>query len=158
MTIASSTTKPVAMVSAISDRLSIEKPAKYMVAKVATIESGRPTPAMTVARHVPRKNRTTSVTRPIAMTSVISTSWIEAWIMSVRSDTIESFAPAGSACDRRGSSARMRLTVSTTLAPGWRCTSNTTAGTPLYQAPTLAFSSPSEISATSLSRIGAPFR
>ena len=37
----------------------------------------------------------------------------------------------------------MRCTVSTTLAPGWRWMSTTTAGLPLYQAPTLLFSSPS---------------
>ena len=50
MTMASSTTKPVPMVSAISDRLSSEKPQNHMTPKVAIRESGSATPAMMVAR------------------------------------------------------------------------------------------------------------
>ena len=55
ITIASSTTKPVPMVSAISDRLSSEKPQNHMTPKVAISDSGRATPAMMVARMVRRK-------------------------------------------------------------------------------------------------------
>ncbi len=50
MTMASSTTKPVPMVSAISDRLSSEKPQNHMTPKVAISETGSATPAMMVAR------------------------------------------------------------------------------------------------------------
>ena len=63
MTMASSTTKPVPMVSAISDRLSSEKPQNHITPKVAISDSGSATPAMTVARTVRRKISTTSTTR-----------------------------------------------------------------------------------------------
>ena len=52
ITIASSTTKPVAMVSAISVRLLIEKPARYMTPKVPTSDSGTATLGMSVAGDV----------------------------------------------------------------------------------------------------------
>ena len=79
-------------------------------------------------------------------------------MVSVRSLTMVSCAPAGMARRSRGSSCWIRCTVSITLAPGWRCTSITTAGLPWYQAPTLLFSSPSTTSATSERRTGAPLR
>ncbi len=50
MTMASSTTKPVPIVSAISDRLSSEKPQNHMTPKVAISDTGSATPAMMVAR------------------------------------------------------------------------------------------------------------
>ena len=62
ITIASSTTKPVPMVSAISDRLSSEKPANHITRNVAISDSGSATPAMMVARIVRRKMNTTSTT------------------------------------------------------------------------------------------------
>ena len=130
ITMASSTTKPVPMVSAISDRLSSEKPANHITPKVAISDSGSATPAMKVARNVRRKIKTTSTTRPTLSTSVNCTSWMEARMVSVRSLTMVSAAPAGIVRCRRGSSARRRCTVSITLAPGWRCTSMTTAGLP----------------------------
>ncbi len=49
ITMASSTTKPVAMVSAISDRLSSEKPHRYMTASVPTSDSGTDRLGMMVA-------------------------------------------------------------------------------------------------------------
>ena len=55
ITIASSTTKPVAMVSAISERLSSENPHSAMMPKVPMIDSGNATPGTSVARPV-RKN------------------------------------------------------------------------------------------------------
>ena len=154
ITIASSTTKPVPMVSAISERLSSEKPAKYMTQNVAMSESGSATPAMIVALMVRRKISTTSTTSPTASTSVNCTSRIEARIVSVRSCTTASLAPTGRMRRRRGSSAWMFLTVCTTLAPGWRRMSMITAGWLLYQPETLAFSSPSTTSATSRSITG----
>ncbi len=70
ITIASSTTKPVPMVNAISERLSRLKPASHITAKVAISESGSATPAMIVARTVRRKSSTTSTTRAQARISV----------------------------------------------------------------------------------------
>ena len=66
MTMASSTTKPVPMVSAISDRLSSEKPQNHITPKVAISDNGSATPAMMVARMVRRNISTTSTTSPIA--------------------------------------------------------------------------------------------
>ena len=74
MTIASSTTKPVPMVSAISDRLSSEKPQNHITPKVAISDSGSATPAMMVARIVRRKINTTSTTSAMLSTSVNCTS------------------------------------------------------------------------------------
>ena len=53
MTIASSTTKPVAMVSDISDRLSTEKPNRYMPASVPTSDSGAARLGVSVAGDCP---------------------------------------------------------------------------------------------------------
>ena len=55
MTMASSTTKPTASVSASSDMLSIEWPNAYMPAKVPMIEIGRAMAGIRVARKVRRK-------------------------------------------------------------------------------------------------------
>ena len=74
MTIASSTTKPVPMVSAISDRLSSEKPQKYITAKVAISDTGSATPAMMVARQERRNASTTSTISTTLSTSVNCTS------------------------------------------------------------------------------------
>ena len=130
MTMASSTTKPVPMVSAISDRLSSEKPENHITPKVAISDSGSATPAMMVARTVRRNTSTTSTTRPAARTSVNCTSRIEARIVSVRSLTTVTVTPTGMARCSRGSSCFTRSTVSMTLAPGWRCTSMMMAGWP----------------------------
>ena len=70
ITIASSTTKPVPMVSAISDRLSSEKPQKYITAKVAISDTGKATPAMMVARPERRNTSTTMTTSTTLSTSV----------------------------------------------------------------------------------------
>ena len=158
ITIASSTTKPVPMVSAIRDRLSRLKPQNHMTPKVAISDTGRATPAITVARMVRRKISTTSTTRPTLSASVNCTSRTEARIVPVRSCTIESLMLLGIVRCSRGSSAFTRATVSITLAPGWRLTSMMTAGVPWYHPPTLVFSRPSTTLATSLSRTGASLR
>ena len=90
MTMASSTTKPVPMVSAISDRLSSEKPQNHITPKVAISDSGSATPAMMVARMVRRNISTTSTTSTTLSSSVNCTSWIEARIVVVRSLTMVS--------------------------------------------------------------------
>ncbi len=92
ITMASSTTKPVPMVSAISDRLSSEKPQNHITPKVAISDSGNAAPAMMVARTVRRNSSTTSTTSTTLRISVNCTSWIEARITSVRSLTVVSVA------------------------------------------------------------------
>ncbi len=55
ITMASSTTKPVEMVSAISDRLLSEKPHRCITPNVPISDSGTATPGMMVARKLRRK-------------------------------------------------------------------------------------------------------
>src|SRR5260221_8899347 len=61
MTMASSTTKPVAIVSAIRVRLLIEKSARYITPKVPTRDSGTATLGMMVAG-ILRRNRKITIT------------------------------------------------------------------------------------------------
>ena len=158
MTIASSTMKPVPMVSAISDRLSRLKPHSHITANVAMMESGSVMPAMRVALHVRRNSSTTSTTSPIDRASVSCTSKIEARMVPVRSLTTASVTSAGRMRRSFTSSSLMCATVATMLAPGWRRMSMTTAGRPWCQAPMRSFSKPSVTSATSFSSTGAPLR
>ena len=62
MTMASSTTKPTDTASAISDRLSIEKPTTHIAAQVPASDSGTVTPAAIVGAVRRRKMNTTSIT------------------------------------------------------------------------------------------------
>ncbi len=130
ITMASSTTNPVPIVSAISDRLSRLKFAKYMMPNDVISDSGSATPAISVARRERRNSSTTSVTNTTLSTSVNCTSWTEALMVTVRSLTTSSFTPAGIARCSFGISARIWRTTSITLAPGWRWISMTTAGVP----------------------------
>ena len=75
--IASSTTIPIAIVSASSVKLLIEKPRKYMIANVDTIDVGIASPGMIVARKLRRKTKMISTTRIAAITSVRRASLIE---------------------------------------------------------------------------------
>src|ERR1035437_8704122 len=84
-TMASSTTKPVEMVSAISDRLSMLKPKRYMTAKVPMSEAGTATVGMSVARQLRRKTNTTRITRMTERMSVLSTSLTEARMVDRKS-------------------------------------------------------------------------
>ena len=95
ITIASSTTKPVPIVSAISERLSRLKPIKYITPNVPISDNGSATPAMIVARIERRKASTTSTTSTTDSISVNCTSAIDALIVPVRSLTIERSTPAG---------------------------------------------------------------
>ena len=67
ITIASSTTKPVAMVKAIKDKLFRLKPMKYMIAKVPTIDKGTTTEGITVALKLRKNTNVTNTTKPIAI-------------------------------------------------------------------------------------------
>ena len=158
ITMASSTTKPVPIVSAISDRLSRLKPAKYMIPKLVISDSGSATPAISVARSDRRNSSTTSVTSTTERISVNCTSRTEARMVTVRSETIVRLTPAGIARCTLGISSRICLTTSITLAPGCRWMSMITAGVPWYQPPVRSFSSPSMMMATSPIVTGEPLR
>src|ERR1700723_2031233 len=92
-TMASSTTKPVAIVRAIMDKLSMLKRHRYMIAKVPINETGTATLGISVARTLRRKRKTTKITRAMDMARVRSTSLTEARMVVVRSSmTVKSMA------------------------------------------------------------------
>ncbi len=104
-TIASSTTKPVAIVSAISERLSRLKPSRYIVPKVPMIEIGTAMAGISVARQSRRNRNTTAVTSSTAITSVRSVSFSEARMVVERSAASVISTSGGSAAWRCGSTA-----------------------------------------------------
>ena len=158
MTIASSTTKPVATTSAISVRLLIEKPARYMTPNVPTSESGTATLGISVAGRLRRKRKITITTSAIAIASSIWTSRTDARMVTVRSVRTVTSTAAGSDAVSCGRARLMRSTTSITFAPGWRWMFMMTAGASFIQAASRTFSASSMTSATSESTTGAPLR
>ncbi len=157
MTMASSTTKPVAMVSAISVRLLTEKPARYITPKVPISDSGTAMDGMMVADTLRRNRKVTSTTRPMASTSSNCTSRTAARMVWVRSVSSLTSMFAGIDAVICGSSDWMRSTTSMTLAPGWRWMLSSTVWVRSAQAARRSFSAPSMIVETSRRRSGAPF-
>ena len=170
MTMASSTTKPTEMVSAISDRLSRLKPTRYITAAVPSSASGTVTPGISVAGTLRKKTKITITTSAMVSSRVNSTSSTEALMFCVRSTSTLTCTAGGSAASNTGSAARMRATVSTTLAPGTLNTPSTMArpligalSVRLAPAPEnahaacLTSSGPVTARPTSRTRIGAPF-
>jgi hypothetical protein len=78
ITMASSTTNPVEIVSAISERLSRLNPIRSITPNVPIIASGSATLGMTVAQNFRRKTKITITTRATVSTSVNCTSATEA--------------------------------------------------------------------------------
>lgn len=132
-TMASSTTRPAATMSAISDRLFSENPYRYMMVKVPISDTGIATLGISAARRLPRNPSTTSTTRPAASSSVTCASRSVARMTGERSSTTFSSAEAGTSACNAGSWALMASMVSTMLAPGWRLTSMLTAGSLLWK-------------------------
>ena len=87
-TIASSTTNPTQMVTAIRERLSILKWHKYINANVPDSASGTVTLAMNVGQNRRRNRKITITTSPIDNMSVNCTSSTEARMVWVRSITM----------------------------------------------------------------------
>ena len=158
ITMASSTTKPVEIVSAMSDRLSRLKPSSFITPKVAISVSGRAMLGMTVAQNFRRKTKITSTTSAIVSTSVNCTSVTEARMVSVRSPKMDSVTDEGSESRSLGSSAFTWSAVWMMFAPGWRWMSTSTAGRPPTQLATRTFSTLSTASPRSATRTGEPFR
>ena len=158
MTIASSTTKPVAMVSAISDRLSRLKPS----------EIHRRQRADQRQRH---RQAGDEGRRQVAQEQEDHQHDQHDRERQLELDVGDRGADGGGAVGERrrrrrppaappaaaAAAALMRSTTSMTLAPGWRWTFTMTAGVAFIQAPSLSFSAPSITLATSASRTGAPF-
>ena len=94
-TMASSTTRPVATISAISDRLFSEKPHRYITAKLPTSDTGTAATGMIAARKLARNSSTTRMTRATAISSVRSASCSVARMAGERSLATCSSTPAG---------------------------------------------------------------
>ncbi len=115
---ASSTTKPVATVKAISERLSRLKPKRYIAPNVPRRESGTATLGTNAARPFRKKRKTTTTTSTIAIIMVRSTSRSEARIVVVRSFVGVMVMLGGIEACSAGTSALIRSTTSMMLAPG----------------------------------------
>ena len=157
MTMASSTTKPVATVSAIKVRLLTEKPAKYITANVPTSDKGTTTAGIKVADALRRKTKITMTTKAIDSNNSNCTSRTEARMVVVRSVMTCTSKLAGKAARNAGNKVCTRCTVSITFAPGWRWIFKTMAGCALAQADKRLFSGASLMVATSRKRKGLPF-
>ncbi len=158
ITIASSTTNPVAMVNAISDRLLRLNPARYMNARVPTSDSGTDRLGIRVADGLRRNRKITMTTSTTARPSSNSTSETEARIVVVRSVTTWRSTAGGKAALSEGSNASMLSTTPMTLALGWRWMLTMTAGSVFTQAASAVFSAASVALPTSASLTGAPLR
>ena len=157
-TIASSTTNPVAMVSAIRDRLFRLNPARYITPKVATSETGTATAGMSVARALRRNTNTTRITNAIAISSVRSTSRSDARMVLVRSSTTSRLIARGIDARSKGMRSRTRSAVSMMLAFGCRLMMRSTEGFPFEDPALRRSSTESTTSATSERRTAAPLR
>src|ERR1700722_20380762 len=82
-TIASSTTNPVAIVSAINERLSSVYPIRDIAPKVAIIETGTDMLGIKVDQALRRKTNTTRTTSPIEMMTLRWASRIDSWVAIV---------------------------------------------------------------------------
>ncbi|SVJ78766.1 Uncharacterised protein [Klebsiella pneumoniae] len=151
-TMASSTTKPVAMISAISDRLFRLKSHRYMTAKVPISETGTARLGISVARPLRRNRKTTRITSATEISRVSSASSSDARIDGLRSSiTFSLTCGPSSSCNTW-----MASVASMMLAPGWRVTISSTAGRS-SEKPALRTSSTESLTlATSPRRTAAP--
>ena len=108
---ASSTTKPVEIVSAINVRLLMEKPARYITPKVPTSDNGTAAAGISVALALRRNTKITITTSATDSNSSNCVSFTEARIVVVRSAIIRTSIDAGKVACNLGSSALMRSTV-----------------------------------------------
>ena len=129
-TIASSTTKPVAIVRAMRERLSRLYPQRYMTPKVPIERCPTATAGMTVERTCLRNPKTTRITSAAEIMSDFSTSLRDPRIGGVRSCTTETLTLPGKAAASWGSRSRTRSTVPMMFAPGCRKMITMTDGFP----------------------------
>ena len=106
ITIASSTTKPTASVSAMSDRLSMLKSSTYITENVPMIDIGSVRLGISVATVLRRNRKITATTSTSATMSENFTSRTERWIPSERSYWMCTFSDAGSPRSISASTAR----------------------------------------------------
>src|SRR5271170_7287351 len=102
---ASSTTNPTAIVSAIKDRLSRLKLKTYIDAMVPSSARGTVTPGIMVAQRLRKNRNITSTTSTMVMPSVTSTSSTEALMVVVRLATVSTLIEGGMEASAWGSRA-----------------------------------------------------
>ena len=134
---------PMASVSASNVTLLIEKPRKYMIAKVETIDAGIAIPGIMVARRFRRNRKMMTITSPAAISSVSWASVIERRTKVDASNATSSDTPGGSCRCTRGSSAWMASATCSRFDLDWRMTPTATARVPLYRSTLRSFSGPS---------------
>ncbi len=117
-TIASSTTNPLAIASAIRDKLSSENPHRYITVHVPISETGTATAGTNVAGTLRRKRNTTRITSATEISSVSSISVTDARIVSVRSRIVNRCSPFGIVACNAGIAALIASTVVIIFAPG----------------------------------------
>ena len=120
ITMASSTTKPVAIVKAINVKLLIEKSNNTITAKVPTSDSGTAKDGIMVAGTVRKNTKVTAITKPMANISSCCTSRTDERILCVRSVNTVTSKAAGKDAVNCGKISRTLSATSMTLAPGWR--------------------------------------
>src|SRR5206468_4606671 len=120
ITMASSTTKPMARIRAIMDRLSSVYPNTYITAKVPTSENGRARLGMTVAEKFLRNRKITITTRPSVRAMVNWMSRNEFLIDCEPSYRILRWTEGGSWAMIVGSNFLIASAMATALTPGWR--------------------------------------
>src|SRR5215204_2889385 len=119
---ASSTTMPIARVSARRVKLLTEKPMKYMIANVATMDVGIARPGMIVARRLRRKMKMMITTSRAAISSVSSASLIERLTNIDWSKPMLRVTPGGRDAWILGSSALMASDTEMMFDLDWRTT------------------------------------
>src|SRR5208283_2631656 len=110
-TIASSTTKPVATVSAMSERLSKLKCKRYIAPKVLMIDTGTTILGIMVDRTLRKKRNTTKITSRPEITTVRWASFMEARMVGDRSMTTERLMAGEIAARSCGNKLRTASTV-----------------------------------------------
>ena len=109
-------------------RLLMENPARYMIPKVPTSDSGTAMPGIKVALALRRNRKITITTSAMARKSSNCVSSTDARMVVVRSAITRTSMDAGKVACNLGNRAFTRSTVWITLAPGWRCTFRITPG------------------------------
>src|SRR5215471_10103373 len=99
---ASSTTNPTEMVSAINEMLSRLKLKRYIAANEPSNASGTVTPGITVAQTLRRNSKITKITSTMVKPSVNWTSSTEARIVVVLSNSVVTVIAGGILAVRRG--------------------------------------------------------
>ena len=127
-TIASSTTKPVAMVKAMRVRLFKLKPMRYITTQVPAKDKGRATAGMSAVCQRFKNKPTTKITSAMDKTKDFCISSNDARTVGERSNTTAILTAAGKPASNVGKIWRTLSTVSITLPPGCKFSTNSTAG------------------------------